>query len=91
MCAYFRTLSRVYTALYTHIQELKKAFSMTPDAILAHASSVFDGAQKPKKKPVSGADVDGGEAEASAKARHERAVRAPVCMCVSGSVPVSVT
>jgi hypothetical protein len=91
MCAYFRTLSRVYTASHTHVQELKKAFSMTPEAILAHASSVFDAsAQKPRKKHVSGADVDGGEAEASAKARQERALRAPVCMCVSGSVPVSV-
>ena len=67
-----------------------KAFSMTPDAILAHASSVFDAsAQKLKKKPVSGADVDGGKAEASAKARQEQVVSAPVYMCVSGCAPVS--
>lgn len=39
--------------LYAHVQELMKAFSMNPEAILAHASSAFDAtAQKLKDKPV---------------------------------------
>jgi hypothetical protein len=58
-----------------------KAFSLTPDAILGHASSIFDAsAKKPKNKLVSGADVDGGEAEETSKSRQERAVL--VCVCV---------
>ena len=40
-------------ALYAHAQELMQAFSMNPEAILAHASSAFDAtARKPKDKPV---------------------------------------
>ena len=69
--------------LYAHVQELMNAFAMSPEAILAHASSAFDAtAQKPKDKPEGGAGADwGGE---SSQGGDQRAVS--VCT----SVPVRV-